>query len=251
MSASDGERIAPVTYLFGAPRRQDAPEPSLSEAAPSPALSEAAPSAALSEVALSAASSPAAPAQTQPAPSRVAFRDEAERDEAENVQTAEREAKPGRFLPINNVSMNALARRGMSIEEMRAFLLGREFDSSEVEVEIERLTGVALLDDFALAETLVRTLRDRKGLGRSSVTAELRRRKLDQSAITSALDEIDDDELARATELAEKRAPQLRSLDAETAKRRLGGFLMRKGYSGSVVSTAVARALTPSGPVFR
>ncbi|MFM9878129.1 MAG: regulatory protein RecX [Rhodoglobus sp.] len=168
--------------------------------------------------------------------------------------TAEPSAGPrGGYERINNVSMNALARRGMAVDEMRNYLIGREFDRGAVELEIERLVGVGLLDDQALAETLVRTLRDRKGLGRSALTAELRRRKLDSGAIAEALDEPEvDDELQRAIAIAVKRAPQLRSLDQTTAKRRLGAFLMRKGYSGSVVSTAVASALAPSGgPVFR
>ena len=158
----------------------------------------------------------------------------------------------GGFDPINNVSMNALARRGMSIAEMRDYLIGREFEGDEVELELDRLIGVALLDDEHLAATLVRTLRERKGLGRSALTAELRRRKLEPAAVESALDDLETgDELERATEIALRRAPQLRSLDQATAKRRLGAFLMRKGYSGSVVSAAVAAALTPSGPVFR
>lgn len=159
----------------------------------------------------------------------------------------------GGFDPINNVSLNALTRRGMSAAEMRDYLVGREFESDDVDLEVERLIGVGLLDDRALAQTLVRTLRERKGLGRSALTAELRRRKLDSGAIAEALDEPEvDDELQRAIVIAVKRAPQLRSLDQTTAKRRLGAFLMRKGYSGSVVSTAVAAALAPSGgPVFR
>lgn len=159
----------------------------------------------------------------------------------------------GGFERINNVSLNALARRGMAVNEMRDYLIGREFDRDDVELEVERLVGVGLLDDQALAETLVRTLRDRKGLGRSALSAELRRRKLDSIAIADALDRPGiDDELQRATSLAVKRAPQLRSLDQDTAKRRLGAFLMRKGYSGPLVSAAVAAALAPAGgPAFR
>lgn len=158
----------------------------------------------------------------------------------------------GGFERINNVSMNALARRGMSVGEMTDYLTQREFEAEEIQLEVDRLSGVGLLDDSALAETLVRTLRERKGLGRSAISAELRRRKVESSAIEAALDDLEvGDELHRATEIARKRAPQLRSLDHTTAQRRLGAFLMRKGYSGSVVSAAVAAALTPSGPVFR
>lgn len=157
----------------------------------------------------------------------------------------------GSFERINNVSMYALARRGMSSAEMRTYLLDREFDEGEVDEEIDRLERVQLLDDVHLAQTLSRTLRERKGLGTSAITAELRRRKIDANAIEEALSDQGDDETARATEIAIKRAGQMRGLDHATAQRRLGAFLMRKGYSGSVVSTAVATALQPSGPVFR
>ena len=160
--------------------------------------------------------------------------------------------RPGGFKSISNISMYALARRGMSAEEMFAYLLSRDFENGEVELECERLLRVGLLDDLALAQTLVRTLTDRKGLGRGSIVAELRRRKIDTSSIEEALEELEaGDELERAIAIAQKRAPQLRSLDAVTARRRLGAFLQRKGYSGSVISTAVARALEPTGPVFR
>lgn len=163
------------------------------------------------------------------------------------------------FAPVNNVSMYALARRGMSSHEMRDYLASRDFAEDEIDGELDRLERVGLLDDHLLAETLIDSLRHRKGLGRSGVTAELRRRKLDPIAIEDALASVSDDEGERALEVAVKRAPQLRSLDAETARRRLSAYLMRKGYSGSVVSAAVSAALAsrdrlerPSrGPVFR
>jgi SOS response regulatory protein OraA/RecX len=73
----------------------------------------------------------------------------------------------------------------------------------------------------------------------------LRRRHIDQVHIDSALEQIDDDdEQSRATELAVKRAGQLSSYDLETAKRRLHGFLSRKGYNSSVVRAAIDEALS-------
>jgi len=175
---------------------------------------------------------------------------------AGSSRAARREARDG-FSEISRVSMRALARRGMSSHEMTQFLGTREFEAEEIEAEIERLESSALLDDAALAETLTRTLRERKGLGAAAITAELRRRKIDQEHIHAVVDCERDEEQERANELAFKRAPQLRSLDSVTAKRRLSGFLMRKGYSGSVVSAAVNAALagggsgTSGGPSFR
>jgi regulatory protein len=165
-----------------------------------------------------------------------------------------------RSARAHNVSMHALTRKGMSSAEMTDLLRSRDLEAGDVANEVTRLEQVGLLNDGELAETLVRQLRERKGLGRSAVMSELRRRKVDPSAIEQALSDAyesdGDDELTRARAIAIKRAPQLRSLDAETARRRLGAFLMRKGYSGSVIASAVASALAPQsrsaeGPRFR
>ena len=184
---------------------------------------------------------PAAPAEVEahetPAP-KVSFVDKAD---VESSPSEKKSARP------ENVAMHALTRRGMSIAEMTKLLETREIEPDEVEAEIARLEGVGLLDDAALAENLVRTLSERKGLGRSAITAELRRRKVDQVAIEEAIGSIDtDDELNRAIEVAVKRAGQLSSYDPATAKRRLGAYLQRRGYSGSVFSAAMEAALNPS-----
>lgn len=150
-----------------------------------------------------------------------------------------------REVRAENVSMHALTRKGMSRWELEKTLLSRDLDENVVAEELDRLESVGLIDDAALAETFVRTQHERKGLGRSALTAELRRRHISQDAIDSALEQVgDDDEQARANELAIKRAGQLSSYDRETAKRRLNAFLMRRGYSSSVVRNAVDEALS-------
>ncbi|MDM4762553.1 regulatory protein RecX [Galbitalea sp. SE-J8] len=161
----------------------------------------------------------------------------------------------------HHTGLNALARRGMSVAEMRALLEKRELPADAIEIEIERLEGSGLLDDAALAETLVRTLHDRRRLGRSAIAAELSRRRIPADLARPALEALDgDDELALATEVALKRAAQLRGYDDETARRRLAGYLQRRGYSGSTVSAATraalderrggARGRTSTGPRF-
>jgi SOS response regulatory protein OraA/RecX len=150
------------------------------------------------------------------------------------------------------ISMRTLGRRGVSVSELRTALVKQDLDESVVEGEIERLLGVGLLDDTALAVELVDRLRTRKGLGRQGLVTELRRRGVDPESIEIALAESEaddaDEESARALELAVKRAGQLRGLDRETAERRLSGFLMRKGYGSSAVRNAVRRALDGAGP---
>ena len=178
----------------------------------------------------------------------------ADSSDADSTTAAAEKGNKRREVRAENVSMHALTRRGMSRWELEKTLLSRELDGEVVEAELDRLEGVGLLDDAALAETFVRTQHDRKGLGRGAITAELRRRHIDQEHIDAALEQVDDDdEQTRATELAVKRAGQLSSYDLETAKRRLHGFLSRKGYSSSVVRAAIDEALSPrsSGVRFR
>lgn len=152
-----------------------------------------------------------------------------------------------------NVSMNALTRRGRSRWELGELLASRELDPSVIEAELDRLESVGLIDDSALAETIVRTQHERKGLGRSALANELRRKRIDQATIEAALEHIgDDDEFRRAVELAERRANQLRGLDRNTAVRRLSGYLQRKGYSGDTVRRVILEVLPkrPSGVSF-
>jgi SOS response regulatory protein OraA/RecX len=239
-----GEKLARVTYLPGVV--PPAAEPFVPETLVPPASPE-----------LNASS----PARSFPVRPRAQVIEELTQA-IEEIESISPESEDERSARAANVSMHALTRRGMSSAEMTALLRSRDLTAGDVEEEVGRLERVGLLDDQELASDLVRTMQDRKGLGRSAIMAELRRRRIDGVAIEEALSELDgDDELARATEIAIKRAPQLRILDAETARRRLGAFLMRKGYSGSVVSSAVASALdgnalsanlpTARGPRFR
>jgi regulatory protein len=248
MTTERQEHLAPVTYLFG--RAADEPgAPAASASAP--AATATAATATSATTATATASAPAAPISA----ASVAADGNAELPAdlaALRLAIAEVElspAEPAAAPPratrrAENVSMHALTKRGLSVSEMGSLLERRELEPDDVAAELERLESVGLLDDAALADSLVRSLHERKGLGKSAIVNELRRRRVESSAIDVAIEQLDaSDELSRATELAHKRAPQLRNLDAETAKRRLSGFLMRRGYSGSVVAQAVTAAL--------
>lgn len=192
---------------------------------------------------------PAAPArpapvparQAAPRPARLALSDEPDPQVAEAVDTER----------AHGVSLTALARRGLSRREVERTLRSRGLDEQTIAAEIERLEASGLVDDMALAQNLVGTLQERKGYGRQAIAAELTRRLLSPAAIEYALELVDvGDELARAREIASKRAAQLRGYDRDTAVRRLSGFLMRRGYSGSTLRAAVEAAL-PSTPSSR
>jgi regulatory protein len=218
---ADGEKIAPVTYLFGT-------TPETSRTAQALVL-------------------PALPASGLSPSVEDSHADGQARTPAGSERASRR---------AENVSLNGLTRRNMSRWEIEKLLTSRDLSEEIIAAEVARLEGVGLIDDAALAETLVRTRRERKGLGRQALIAELRQRHIDPDLIDAALatDDSDDDaEQERANELAVKKARALASYDQATAKRRLTGFLMRKGYSSSVVQAATAVALgeRSSGVQFR
>lgn len=214
----DDRPLARVTYL-----------PGVIPAGVGPAGAPATPLSALPSV--DGAASPHDAAQPEPSSSRSAFSD------ASPAPSAAR-----------HVSITALARRGLSRRELERHLRDRGFDEPEVDGEVARLEGEGYLDDIALAQNLVGTLQERKGLGRSAIAAELTRRLLAPAAIEYALDLVDTgDELSRARALAEKRARQLGGLDRDTAVRRLSAYLLRRGYGGSTVRAAVDHALPAVG----
>lgn len=131
----------------------------------------------------------------------------------------------------------------MSRWELEQLLTRREIDPEVYLPELDRLEAMGVIDDASLAATLAFTQHSRKGLGRSVIEQELKRRHIDPVHIETALADIgQDDELERATELAVKRMGQLSSYDDETARRRLHGFLARKGYASDVVRHAMDAA---------
>lgn len=162
---------------------------------------------------------------------------------AEGVAAAEPSGQDER-LRAEHLSMKALTRRGMSRCELEGLLLSSGLEASVVENELDRLERVGLIDDIGLAETIVRTQHERKGLSRTALRAQLRRRGIDDNHSAEALDQLDDaDEQRAAVRLAVKRAAQLGSLAHETAVRRLTGYLLRRGYPSSTIRAAVDEAL--------
>ncbi|SDT02651.1 regulatory protein RecX [Microterricola viridarii] len=155
---------------------------------------------------------------------------------------------------LERALLKKLARRDMSIVEVEQFLEQNGLPAEQLEEWVERMVRLGYLDDLRLAENIIDQLRRRKGLGASSIKQELNRRRISPAVVSEALGESDqDEERARAMELAVKRAGQLSSYDDATAERRLTGFLMRKGYGSGVVRDAVKAALAarkrPTGGV--
>ena len=143
-------------------------------------------------------------------------------------------------------SLRTVARHDVSEAELRKKLVAKGLEQADVDVELERMKRTGLVDDGALAERLVRILRERKGLADAALRPALRARLIPPDVIDAALAAASEEAESieeRLDELAHERAGRLISLPPDVAERRLVGYLQRKGYSGSAVRSAAEAAL--------
>jgi regulatory protein len=150
---------------------------------------------------------------------------------------------------VRKALLKLLERSSKSSGQLRTLLLEKEFPVQIVDQMIDRFIEVGLIDDLALAKDSTEVAVTRKSKAKSVIARELRAKHFPQEAIDAAISEIDSDsELEAAKKLAETRFRQLLKLEPEVRTRRLSSYLMRKGYSSSVVWAAVRHA---SGEVAR
>lgn len=142
-----------------------------------------------------------------------------------------------------NIVLKMLERGPKSSSELAEALEKQEIPAEIAKVVLQRFTEVELINDDAYAQQVSDAARRTKGLARSAVKRKLSDKGLNQEIIDQVASEIsDEDELLAATELAVKRIGQLGHFDKETQKRRLVGFLQRRGFSSSVVFAAIREA---------
>jgi regulatory protein len=103
------------------------------------------------------------------------------------------------------------------------------------------LEEVGLLDDRAFAKAWAEGRAKAKGMGERLLAKELRGKGVKPEIIREAVKGIGDEE-ERALSFARIKLERMKGLDKETAKRRLAGFLQRKGYAGEVVYDVVRKA---------
>ena len=128
--------------------------------------------------------------------------------------------------------------------ELVAAMVGRGFRTEVAEEVVARLEAVGLVDDQAYADALVRSRFAATGASGRALRDMLSRKGLGADVIERAVAQSDhDDEEARADDLVARRRRSLRGVSRQTAYRRLASMLARKGYSPSVASAAVSRAL--------
>lgn len=140
------------------------------------------------------------------------------------------------------MALHLLALRARSEHEIRQRLRQRAFPAEAIDVCIAYLRERALLDDAEFARAFTRDRIRLRGSGPLRISAELRARGIEhaivEQVISEAFHELEQSEieLARAASDRFARRP---GESVARQRRRLSGFLARRGFSGETVAQII------------
>lgn len=145
-------------------------------------------------------------------------------------------------------ALRLLEDRARSRQELLQRLQRKGAAPSVIDAVLARLSAQGLVDDEAFARQWTES-RLRTGHGRRRIALELRVKGIAGALIREALAEVAEpaQEAAAAERLARARRRLLRSLAPAVQRRRLYGFLQRRGYAGDVIERVLARLVGDDG----
>jgi regulatory protein len=135
-------------------------------------------------------------------------------------------------------ALRLLAVRPRSAAELARRLRMKGYGPEIGEEVIARLREQGMIDDAAFAGSLVRDRVRLRPQGARRMAGELRAKGVDEQTARAAIRETLEDEETDETELARRAAAKWRPRPGEepaAARRRLHGFLSRRGFDGDVI----------------
>ncbi|MDZ4753086.1 MAG: regulatory protein RecX [Phycisphaerae bacterium] len=175
--------------------------------------------------------------------STAAFKEGVELDEAAVLRLEDSH----RFTGCFDRALGMLARARRTRRELEQRLRKAEQDPRFVAQAIIRLEQLGLLNDEDVARAEAAS-RFRRGEGAGRIRQSLMRKGVSGAIVDAAVrdvaqeEQIDDEALCRSA--GEKRMRSLASHPADVQRRRLTGFLLRRGFPSRIVGDVV-RALVP------
>jgi regulatory protein len=127
-------------------------------------------------------------------------------------------------------AIQLLTHRPRSVRELRVRLRQKQFSDEAIDAAIERLSGWGYLNDEDFARFWVENRQANRPRGERLLTQELRLKGIDRETIRETIEASEIDEPAVALNLARTKLRSYRDLPPDVAKRRLAGFLTRRGF---------------------
>jgi regulatory protein len=132
-------------------------------------------------------------------------------------------------------ALNFLSYRPRSEKEVRQNLkIKHDIDEGIIDQIIERLKRGGLVDDENFAELWVENRSEFRPRGSHALRMELRQKGISEQTISDALAEIDEETLA--LKAARKQARKYNQLEWFEFRKKLTGFLARRGFNYGVIA---------------
>ena len=139
-----------------------------------------------------------------------------------------------------NVLLFQLSRSMKTRYQLAQILKKREIPEEVAEAVLDRFTEAQLIDDAAFARAFVNSRLAVSGKSKTVIARELKQKGVSAQDAEQALSLIDSDlEDQTAYNVAKKRYQQLSTLEPEVRKRRLMGFLLRRGFSAGLAGRSL------------
>lgn len=170
-------------------------------------------------------------------------------DAVDEARLAALEAKDGAWM-ARDAALSLLSHRARSKTELKRRLKRKGFEEETADATVARLGELGMVNDAAFAESFVRDRVRLKPHGRRRLTQELRARGVDEDTARAAIDDVMEREDASEADLARAAAARWKPRpgeEPERARRRLEGFLARRGFGGEVVREVVKEKLAGDG----
>lgn len=143
-------------------------------------------------------------------------------------------------------AVRLLAVRDRSVQEIMSRLRRKGLRPDVIAEAVGRLEAAGVLHDGRFAERFARARLER-GFGRTRILADLAARGVERRVAEDAVNRLepapDEQRAADVQSLVRARAERLGDVPIPTARRRLVGFLMRRGFGGSEAIEAVDTVL--------
>jgi len=143
-----------------------------------------------------------------------------------------------------NYALNLLSARPYAIKALHRKLLQKEYSAADADDAIRRLVDNGLLNDAKYAEQYARSKIVSSGVSKRRLSQDLYRKGIKGDVATAAIaNVIADEEIDTAAiveNVARKKLAQLGDLEPLVLRRRLFGFLARRGYDVDEIKRVVA-----------
>ncbi|MBX3132770.1 MAG: RecX family transcriptional regulator [Gemmatimonadaceae bacterium] len=162
-----------------------------------------------------------------------------------------------RAVACYDKALATLGARARSSADLKRWLKTKDFTDAEIAPVTEKLTALGLLDDREYARSFARSrLAPSRGFGPRRVAAELAKRGVPRAIVDETLAEHAREQEAEAAAIAEqggeprlsavaaaaaKKMKALEKLEPEIKRRRLYGYLARRGFSGAEIGAVLRK----------